>query len=80
MDWQLLEWYRGCPILHRPGLQRRGYLSVYHNHYRDDGEIGSYVHHSEATAKRHIDKLHKDLGQRVELTPAEFDAYMAAHK
>lgn len=62
--WQLLEWYRGCPIGYREGMQRRGFLSIYHNLYHD-GKIGCFVHHTLETAKRHIDTLHKHLGDGV---------------
>lgn len=73
-QWQLLEWYRGCPIEHRPGMQRRGFLSIYHNPYRDR-RIGSFVHHSLAAAHAHIDKLHKAGGVQVELTEQEYKTY-----
>lgn len=74
-EWQLLEWYRGCPIEYRPGMQRRGYLSIYHNWYREDGKVGSFVHHSLETAHKHIDKLHKGLGNKIALTKSEYAAY-----
>lgn len=74
-EWQLHSWYRGCPIEYRPGMQRRGFLSVYHNYY-GAGDIGTFVHHSEATAKRHIDKLHKDLGDQVMLSEAEYQQWL----
>lgn len=73
--WQLLEWYRGCPIECRKDLQRRGYTSIYHNWYHD-GKIGNYIHDSLTNAYRHIDKLHKDLGDRVQLTEAEYQQFV----
>lgn len=69
--WKLLEWYRGCPIEYRPNMQRRGFLSIYHNHYHD-GRIGSFVHHSLETARKHIDRLYEDLGDRIGLTEDEY--------
>lgn len=75
-EWQLLEWYRGCPIEHRPGMQRRGYLSIYHNWYRDDGKIGSFVHHTLDAAHKHIDKLSAAFGERITLTEDEYNEYI----
>lgn len=71
-QWQLLEWHRGCPIEHRPGI---GYLSIYHNPYREDRRIGSFVHHSLEAAKAHIDKLYKHGGEAISLTKEEYAAY-----
>lgn len=74
-QWQLYEWYRGCPIEHRPGLKRRGWATTYRNCYADDRHVGSFVHHSLENARAHIDKLHNDLGDQVTITQEEFDDY-----
>ena len=74
--WQLVEWYRGCPIEHRPGLLQRGYTSIYHNWYHK-GDIGNFIHGSLENARKHIDKLHKDLGDRVAVTEEEYQAFIS---
>jgi len=76
-QWELAEWYRGCVIEQRAGMQRRGYLSIYHNWYREDGRVGSFVHHSLANARAHIDKLHRHLGDRIAVTEKEYQEYIA---
>lgn len=71
--WEFHEWYKGCAIVHRPGLQRRGYASIYRNGYAADKHIGWFIHHSLDTAKRHIDKLNKDLGHTCHITQGELE-------
>ena len=70
-QWQLLEWYRGCPIEHRPGMQRRGYRLVYHN----DAGIITMVHYTADKCRNQCDRLHKSLGAQVELTEKEYEAF-----
>ena len=70
-EWQFHSMYRGCRIEHRPGHQRRGWCSTYHNWYNPNGRIGSYIHHSLENARSHIDKLHKDLGDKIALKEGE---------
>ena len=71
-QWQYHSHYKGVVIEYRPGMQRRGWCSIYHNWYAN-GEIGHpFVHHSLENAHRHIDKLHKDLGDRIAVTMDEY--------
>lgn len=77
VPWQLYEWYKGCPIEFREGLQRRGWVTTYHNWYNDDGKIGDFIHHSLENARKHIDKLHKDLGDRIALTEEEWKDFIS---
>lgn len=62
-QWQLLEWYRGCPIEHRPGMQRRGYRLVYHNSVG----IITMVHYTADKCRHQCDRLHSRLGGQVEV-------------
>lgn len=77
IEWELLEWYKGCVIEYRPGMQRRGYASIYHNGYSDDNHLGTFIHHSLENAHKHIDKLHKDLGDKISITEKEYRDYIA---
>lgn len=74
--WVLHSRYQGCVIEWRPNHLRRGYRSIYHNWYRDDGRVSSFVHHSLRNARAHIDKLHKDLGDRIAVSEEEYRAYV----
>ena len=71
--WQFLQWHKGVAIVTRPGLQRRGYASIYHNAYCEDNHIGWFIHHTVETAQRHIEKLNKDLGDKCHITKDELE-------
>lgn len=62
--WIFHSKYKGCVIEYREGMQRRGWISRYKNWYHD-GREGCFVHHSLENARKHIDKLYKDLGDRI---------------
>ena len=76
IKWRLYEWYRGVAIVYREGLQRRGYASIYRNAYHD-GKVGWFIHHGSGSARRHIDKLNKDLGDKCHITQVELDEALA---
>ena len=53
--WTYHSHYRGVVIEHRPGMQRRGFCSIYHNGYAG-WRMGIFTHHSLKTAHKHIDR------------------------
>jgi len=75
--WQYHSHYKGVVIEHRPGMQRRGFCSIYHNWYNPDGKIGIFTHHSLDNAHAHIDKLYKDLGEKIGVTMEEYEKFVA---
>ena len=76
-DWTYHSHYRGVVIEHRPGMQKRGFCSIYHNGYAG-WTMGIFTHHSLENAHKHIDKLCKDLGERVQVTMEEYKKFAAA--
>lgn len=73
--WQYHSHYNGCVIEHRPGLQRRGFASIYKNGYAG-WRLGVFTHHTLENAKKHIDALHNKFGEKIEVTQEEYTAFV----